>query len=99
MAKQTEIPGTERPSNPEVEEAAEEYRALRDERMHLQEKEGQAKAALLDRLKAHNLTSYRYADSDGVERKIMIQEKENVKIAKIKASDSGGESAEDVAVS
>lgn len=98
MAKtQTEIPGTERPSNPEVEEAAEEYRLLRDQRMQLSEKEGQAKAALLEKLKAHNLTSYRYADQDGVERKIMIQEKENVKIAKVKTSDDSG--GEDVSVS
>lgn len=94
--KQTEIPGTERPSIPEVEEAAEDYRAIRDSRMQMAEKEAQAKATLIERMKAHSVKAYRYADSDGVERKAVIAEKESVKVAKVKGSESG---SEDVSVS
>lgn len=85
MAKaQTEIPGTERPSIPEVEEAAEDYRALRDERMALAEKEAEAKRTLITKMKAHNQTAYRYEDNDGVERKVILDEKTNAKVAKVK---------------
>jgi hypothetical protein len=94
--QQTEIPGTERAVIAEVEEACEDYRLLRDQRMALSEKEAEAKARLIDRMKAHSVKAYRYADQDGVERKASIAEKENVKVSKVKTSDGGGE---DVSVS
>lgn len=98
MAKQTEIPGTERPVIAEIEEACEDYRLLRDQRMSLSEKEAEAKRVLIERMKSHNVKAYRYADQDGVERKAAIAEKENVKVSKVKTSDGGG-GGEDVSVS
>lgn len=51
--KQLEIPGTERPSIKEIEEAAEVYVDARDKRMRMLEKEIAAKANLLTVLLAH----------------------------------------------
>lgn len=87
--KQTEIPGTEAPSIPAVEEAAEEYRAIRDERMALSEKETSAQAALVAAMTSHNLTSYRYEDSEGNQRKVVLAEVVKAKVAKVKERDSG----------
>lgn len=53
MAKQTEMPGMERPKIPEIEEAAEKYVKVRDRRMKLTEEEIVAKANLLTAVEAH----------------------------------------------
>lgn len=81
--KQQQIPGTELPSIPELEEKAEDYRALRDNRMALADKEAEAKRALLAELKSRNLTKHVYEDSDGVRRKIEIENKDNIKVRKV----------------
>lgn len=75
------------PQNEEVENAGEDYRAVRDERMALANKEREAKKELLAKMKAHNISSYFYEDTDGVERKITIDLKENVKVSKVKKTD------------
>lgn len=51
--RQLEIPGTEAPSIPEVEDAAEAYVKARDSRMRLTEKEVAAKINLTQVLLAH----------------------------------------------
>lgn len=47
MAKQTELPGTERPTIKEIDKAADHYVNVRDKRMKLTEQEVIAKANLL----------------------------------------------------
>lgn len=85
MAKaQTEIPGTERLVDEEIESAAEDYRTYRDERMALQEKEAEAKRALIAVMESKGVKAYRYEDSTGTERKVLIEEKQNAKVTKVK---------------
>lgn len=78
---------------PEVEEAAENYRALRDERMDLAEREAAAKKTLIGAMETHMVNVYRYVDSDGVDRRVTLEVKKNAKVGKIKSSDDGGGSA------
>ena len=47
MPKQTELPGTERPSIKEIDKAADHYVSVRDRRMKLTEQEVAAKTQLL----------------------------------------------------
>ena len=99
--QQQSLPGEEyqRPSIPEVEEAAEEYRALRDERMNLSEREAIAKKALIAKMTEHNVTVFRYDDSEGIERRVELQTKTNAKVAKVKSKDNDSSPSEDVDVS
>ena len=60
MAKrQGEIPGTERKTVKEIDDAAEAYLEARDKRMKLSEKEKVAKDALISVMKKHSVTVYR----------------------------------------
>ena len=58
-AKQSEIPGTERPKVKELDDAAESYVDARDKRMKLTEKEKVAKDALIAVMKKHGHNVYR----------------------------------------
>lgn len=82
--KQSELPGVESQSIPEIEEAAENYRSVRDKRMALTEKEVAAKVNLIQVVQAHakELTPngdgklcYRYDD-----QLVMLTDKINVKV-------------------
>lgn len=87
--KQQEIPGTERPSVPEVDDKAEEYRLVRDERMKLSTKEGEAKKAMITAMQNNGLQVYQYIDSDGNERTVKLENKINAKVAKVKSTGGG----------
>lgn len=96
--RQTQIPGTERLEISDVTEAAEEYRLVRDERMALSTKEAEAKKKLISTMQSHNLSAYRYDDQDGIERNVKLETKVSAKVAKVKSSDSGGDTTDDVSV-
>ena len=74
--KQMQIPGTERKSVPEVEEAAEAYREVRDERCELSRREKQKKQELLAVMKAHKVKKYKYDDENGEELLVSLDERE-----------------------
>ena len=93
--QQTEIPGTERPTNAAVEEAAEEYRAVRDQRMELTKKEKTLQATLVATLKQYNLTSYVFEDADGVEFRVSVKTAEKATVRKVKGDDEEDEDADD----
>lgn len=57
--KQKFIAGTEPPSIPELDRAAESYVSLRDKRMNLTEDEVEAKTKLLEVMKDHKLEQYK----------------------------------------
>ncbi len=82
MGKQQRLKGTEDKRFPDVEEAAEAYRDVRDERMELTEKEIDAKSELMARMKEHKLKTYRIPHS-GLEVEVVAGE-ETVKVRKIK---------------
>ena len=87
---QQQIPGTEPPSIAEVEEAAENYRTFRDERMKLQEKETEAQKALVAVMQSRNLKTYRYEDGAGVARIVRMRDQIKAQVAKFKdGGDSG----------
>ena len=81
---QQQIPGTEAPQIAEVEEAAENYRTFRDDRMKLQEKEHEAQQALVAVMQSRNLKQYRYEDGSGVSRVVRLNEVIKAKVAKVK---------------
>lgn len=53
MPKQTELPGTERPTIKEIDKAADHYVSIRDKRMKLTEQEVTAKTNLLQVVLEH----------------------------------------------
>ena len=66
-----------------MEDAAESYAEIRDQRMELTESEVSAKATLLAVMKKHNLKSYK---DKGAGLYVMIEEGEdNVKVKKLQA--------------
>lgn len=87
--KQAPLPGMEEIGEvPEIEDAALDYAAIRDERMKLTEKEVESKAALLEVMRKHK--RMRYASEDlTIER---VSGKESVKV-KIKKEASEQEAA------
>lgn len=104
IKQQAILPGPEyqRTSIPEVEEASENYRALRDERMNLAERESNAKKDLIAKMVSHAIMVFRYDDSDGIERRVTLETKTNAKVGKVKSassSDAAESSSQDVDVS
>jgi ABC-type Fe3+/spermidine/putrescine transport system ATPase subunit len=99
--QQQEIPGTEAPKHPEIEEAAETYVAYRDERMDLAVKERESKKALVETMARHGVTMYKFKDGDGAARTVVAETKVNAKVSKdrktkedegfVQGGDSGGE--------
>jgi hypothetical protein len=80
--RQLQIAGTERTEVPEVEQAAEAYREVRDERSAMSKKEAQKKAELLAVMRAHKLKLYRYHDGNGEELEARIEDEPTVKVRK-----------------
>jgi hypothetical protein len=80
------LPGMEDLSIPAIDQAAETYCSIRNERMSLTEQEAEAAAALLAQMHEHNQREYRY---DG--KIVFIAGSEKVRVRKSKE-----ESAEEV---
>lgn len=68
MPKQTELPGTERPSIKEIDKAADYYVNVRDRRMKLTEQEVAAKAQLLQTVLQHEAKLSKNGDGEIVYR-------------------------------
>ena len=62
--KQQEIPGAERPTNDDIDEAIAPYVEALYARMELQVQEPALKAQVAERMKEHKLTSYSYEDGE-----------------------------------
>lgn len=61
---QTEIPGTEAPSDPHLEELCEGYATLLYRRIELQREEKAAKDTLIQAMTIKGVDTYRYYDGD-----------------------------------
>ena len=93
-AKQQNIPGTEPEVHADIEEAADRYREIRDNRMELTKEEGKAKAALLAAMNAHSVDAYQLEDGAVV----TVSEKKDVKVRQPKDDeDAGYDDVEDAA--
>jgi hypothetical protein len=84
VTKQTEIPGTERQTIPEVEEKAAIVHAIVQRRLSIQAQEKEATASLLAEMKAHNLEVHIYTAENGKEMRIKVKtdQKVSVRVAK-----------------
>jgi hypothetical protein len=81
-AKQVDLPGMEDRDIPEIEEAAERYRDVRDDRIALSKDESTAKQALIAVMKAHKRSVY---SRNGMS--ITLEEIDNVKVKTAKKDD------------
>ena len=88
--KQTSIPGTEPKSITEVDTAAEAYVEARDERMALTEKEVEAKDALINVMKKHDLSVYRDDEADPPLVVTIIPGVDKVKVSRVTDGDDVG---------
>jgi hypothetical protein len=79
--KQTELPGMERKTIREVNDAAEAYVDARDERMTLTKKEVAAKEALIGAMQKHELNVYRDDTASPPLVVTLVEGKVNVKVA------------------
>lgn len=86
--RQLQIVGTERKTISEIDEAAEAYREVRDQRMALTKQEGEKQAALVEVLKKHKVTEYKFDDDDGDELTVILDVKEKARVKKSKDDDS-----------
>lgn len=93
---QLQIAGTEALTIEEIDEAAETYRVLRDERMAVQKKEIESRKRVLEAMKKHNLEAYKYEDGDGKQRQVSLTSEVKVKVKRIKGEEDQPESTDEV---
>lgn len=86
--KQERLPGMEEPTIPDVEQAAEEYREIRDQRMKLQKDEGEAHDKLVQNMHKHGRTVYEF---DGYKVELVTTEKARVRREKDDTDDDSDE--------
>lgn len=94
--KQLDIPGTERQTIKEIDDAAEAYVDARDARMKKTEKEHEAKDALIAAMKAHNTLVYR---DESVDPPLVVTlvDKSTVKVTEAPAESVGDEDSSEEA--
>lgn len=83
---QMEIPGTERPSHPKIDEAADNYIRLKVKKKDLSEKLKEAEAELVAAMHAKELLTYRYDNT-----LITIDPVEKIKVADVADADEDGD--------
>ena len=81
--RQSRLPGMERPSNPTIDRAADEYVEARDERMKLTKRELETGDRLKLLMKEHDLRTY---ENDDLEISFDVSEKVKVKRRKDEAA-------------
>ncbi len=84
-AKQAYLPDMEPPSIKVIDQCAENYYDVMQERVALSADEDEKKTALIEKMKEHGLERYEY---DG--KVVMLTSKSNVKVKKAKQKTEGG---------
>lgn len=95
MRKQKELPGIEKETIGEIDDAAETYQAAKKKRMKLTEKEVEAKDALIAVMKKHKRTAYRDEKVNPPLTVILKPGKDGVKVSEEGGEDEGEEGEED----
>lgn len=102
--KQGELPGVGRKEIKELDEAAEDYVAKRDQRMALTKLEVAAKTKLTDLMKAHKLKAYTYegervvedtGDTEPIERVVKLEKVDKLTVRRPKEEKSPEEVEEE----
>jgi hypothetical protein len=83
--QQTEIPGTERKMISEVEHAASELRMTCTSRIELQKVEAEQRLELIEIMKKHGITVYKFHDDDEGELTVEATDKTKVSVRKAKS--------------
>lgn len=102
--RQPDLPaqGFGRVERPEIEEPAEDLRAITGELATLNERKRTAQSTLLEKMQASGLTIHKYLDADGVERKAEVITKPRARVERVKgvkkADDAPGQAPDDVTV-
>ena len=91
MATQQAIPGTERKKIKAVESQAIAYRKARDERMALTKAEVLERAKLIEQMKKHEVTVYKFDDDENEEITVSLETNEKVKVRKGSHDDQDAE--------
>lgn len=78
--EQTQIPGTERKVDPDIEQAAKVYRDAREERMGMTKVEVAKRDALVAVMRAKAVRVYKFDGPDGEELTVELDEKWKVKV-------------------
>lgn len=94
MAKQTQIPGTERKTIKEIDDAAEAYVEARDKRMKLTEREVEAREALVNAMRRNGLEVYRDDSASPALLVLLKPGKDTVKVTTADGVDGAGEEVE-----
>lgn len=81
MRDQLQIVGTERPSIPAVEDAANSYRRARDERMEMTKLEVVRRDELIRIMRENGVTVYKFDGPDGEELTATLKEEVKVKVS------------------
>lgn len=87
-------PGMSRVDRPEVEESAEDLRAISGEIATLNERKRAAQAALLAAMQAAGVELHKYLDSDGQERAARVTLKPKVSVERSKGQKAADEDAD-----
>lgn len=85
--RQQRLPGTAGPVYEEIDSLAEEYIALRDERMVLLDREVEAQAALVAAMERHRLDKYR---SDNHDLLVEVTASKHAKVKRVKERVNAG---------
>lgn len=79
-------PGMSRIERPEIEEPAEDLRAITGELATLNERKRNAQRTLREKCEAVGITLHKYLDPDGVERKVEIITTSKARVERVKDS-------------
>lgn len=93
--RQQDLPaeGMSRIERPEIEEPAEDLRAITGDLATLNERKRSAQATLLEKMQAAGVTLHKYLDADGIERKAEIVNKPKARVERVKGTKKATEDA------
>lgn len=98
MAKTDELPiegeGVSTKKIKALDVAIDDWRDAVEKRMALTKKEVEAGAKVRDLMHKHNVTAYPYTDSGDVEKLVILEGKENLKLKKAEDADEGEDDGE-----
>ncbi len=81
-------PGMSRVERPEIDEPAEDLRAITGELATLNERKRNAQGALLAAMQAANVTVHKYVDADGKPRQARVKDKPTVCVERDKSAEA-----------
>lgn len=93
-AKQTQIPGTERQTIPEIEENAALLHEIVQRRLSIQKQEKEQHAKLLEQMKAHGVDVHIYVADNGKEMKVKVKTEQKVSVRVSKNADEDDDNDE-----